>query len=218
MDYLKSAIEISRRNLIVLAGSACAFLILVPLHASTQNNETVLVEDSEEYAVYSVLLNSEYASDKLQQFVIVNETSGKTKQPFIGFVGGLVRTGAKWPETESETLSDFNTKNENSCLLDRRFDLKTQYVLVTSDKLHTIFVTDAKGNIDSDSWQPFYKRYAGAPGIIAFSRVGFNSSKGQAFVYVANQRGLTSGTGKLFVLSKSSKTWEIRKTVLVWMS
>jgi hypothetical protein len=55
------------RELRVLAATAFAWLFLVALHASAQNNEKALIQDSDEYAVYSALLNAEYASAKVQR-------------------------------------------------------------------------------------------------------------------------------------------------------
>lgn len=207
-----------RRVVMALVASTCLSIFLAPSHARTQDDETESIQDSEEYAVYSAVLNSEYASSAVQQFVITAETSSKTKPAFFGFIGGLTRTGASWPETDPETKSDFNAKQEKACRLERKFDLKAKYVLVTSEQLHGVFVTDANGKIDEDSWKPFYRLYPGAPGIIAFTRVGFNARKDQALVYVVHQSGLVGGSGRFFVLSKRDKIWEVQKQVLIWLS
>jgi hypothetical protein len=207
-----------KRVVIGLVASTCLSIFLAPSHAWTQADEPGSIQDSEEYAVYSAVLNSEYASSKMQQFVITAETSSKTKPAFFGFIGGLTRTGASWPETDPETKSDFNAKNEKTCLLERKFDLNAKYVLVTSDQLHSVFIADANGKIDGDSWKPFYQQYPGAPGIIAFTRVGFNTHKDEALVYVVHQSGLVGGSGRFFVLSKRDKSWEIQKRVLIWLS
>jgi hypothetical protein len=201
-----------------LVASTCLSVFLAPSGARTQGDEPGTIQDSEEYAVYSAVLNSEYASSKMQQFVITAETSSKTKPAFIGFIGGFVRTGASWPETNPETESDFNAKQEKTCRLERKFELNTKYVLVTSDQLHAVFVMDANGKIDKDIWKPFYQQYPGAPGIIAFTRVGFNAHKDEALVYVVHQSGLVGGSGRVFVLTKRDKTWEIQKQVLIWLS
>jgi hypothetical protein len=212
-------VRFERRELTVLIAAACGCLLFVALYVSAQNNEKAVIQDSEEYAVYSALLNTEYASANVKRFVITRETDSRTTHPFRGFIGGWAPSGAKRPETEPATKSDFDGKNDKSCLLDRRFaDLKTQYDLVTSDELHGIFVLDADGHVNEESWAPFYKRYPGAAGILTFSRVGFNSKKHQALVYVAIQRGLLGGSARFFVLAKINKTWEVRKQVVVGLS
>lgn len=64
-----------RLELMVLAATAFAWLLFVALHASAQTNEKALIQDSEEYAVYSALLNAEYASAKgYPLLVVVNKT------------------------------------------------------------------------------------------------------------------------------------------------
>ena len=204
--------------IIALVASTCLSVLLAPSHAWRQGDEPGSIQDSEEYAVYSALLSSEYASAKVQQFVITAETSSNTKQAFIGIIGGMMRTGASWPETDPETTSDFKAKMEKTSRLERKFNLKTKYILVTSDQLHKVFVTDANGKIDGDSWKPFYQQYPGAPGVIAFTRVGFNAHKDQALVYAVHQSGLLGGSGKFYVLSKCDETWEIQKQVLIWLS
>jgi hypothetical protein len=211
--------KLTRRNLIALAAGACASAFLPTLEGLTRSSDRALIQDPEEYVVYSALLNSKFASAKVQQFVINDETSSRTKQPFIGFIGGRVGTGAKRPETESDTMSDFDAKNnDNSCLLERRFDLKVEYILVADEKLHIIFVRDKDGHLDMESWPRFYKLHPGTPGIVVFSRVGFNAKKDQALVYVAIQSGLVGGSGTYFVLAKSNKNWEIQNQIVMWLS
>lgn len=208
----------SRREFVALSARAWASVLLSPIVASTQDNEQAVIHDPEEYVVYSVLLNSEYASPKWQQFVINVETSSRAKPSFIGFVGGLVGTGEKRPETQSDTISDFDTKNKTSFLLEWRFGLKDQYVLVTDETLKTIFVKNADGYIDGEIWKSFYKQYPGASGIYALSRVGFNAKRDEALVYIAVQRGLVGGSRRFFVLSKQKDSWAVQKQAMIWLS
>ncbi len=211
-------VTLPRRNLILLAAGACVSALLEPLNSQAQTDEKTPVQDSEEYSVYSELLNSQYKSDKLQQFVINSETVGKTKQPFIGLRGGLAPSGAKRPEADASTISDFDANNDKSIVLERRFDLKAPYVLVTSDELHAIFGPDASGRYDMEGWTGFYKHYPGAVGVLGLSRVGFSSKKDQALVYVEIQKNLLGGSGRFFVLSRADKTWEVQKQVVMWFS
>lgn len=211
-------VTLLRRNLILLAAGACASALLEPLNSQALTDEKIPVQDPEEYSVYSELLNSQYKSDKLQQFVINSETVGKDKQPFIGLRGGLAPSGAKRPDADPSTLSDFDANYDRSILLERRFDLKVPYVLVTSDELHAIFGPDASGQFGMGGWTGFYKQYPGAVGILGLSRVGLSSKKDQALVYVEIQKNLLGGSGRFFVLSRTDKTWEVQKQVVMWFS
>lgn len=189
-----------------------------PLNLWAETNEATLIQDPEQYAVYSALLNPQYTSAKLQQFVINSATTSRKEQAFIGIRGGLAPSGAKRPETDANTTSDFDSKNDKSYLLERRFDLKTRYVLVTSDELHAFFVQDAGGHYDMRSWTRFYKQYPDALSILALSRVGLSSGKDQALVYVAIQHDFLGGSGRFFVLSKGDKAWEVQRQVMIWLS
>jgi hypothetical protein len=206
-------------KLIVLTAAASVSIPFALRHAFAQNKDAVLVQDPEEYAVYCALLNAQYPADKLQPLVIVTETESKPTRPFIGHAAGWMWTGAKWPETETETKSDFDAKFAMSSLLERRFDnLKIPYVRLTSEKLRAIFANDADATEYRSAWPRFYKQYPGAPGIISLSRVGFNSKKDQALVYVGTQSGLLGGSRDVFLLSKNNKTWEIQRDVVVGRS
>jgi hypothetical protein len=207
-----------RRNLILLAAGACVSALLEPPNSEAQTGGKTPVQNPEEYSVYSDLLNSQYKSDKLQQFVINSETVGKTKQPFIGLRAGFTPTGAKRPDADPGTMSDFDANNDKSIFLERRFDLKAPYVLVTSDELHAIFGPDASGHYDMGGWTGFYKQYPRAVGILGLSRVGFSSKKDQALAYVEIQHNLLGGSGRFFVLSRGDKAWEVQKQVVIWLS
>lgn len=62
------------------------------------------------------------------------------------------------------------------------------------------------------------KKYPDSAGIIVLSRVGFNSKKNQALIYIANQRGLLGGNGMFFVLAKGDQRWKVVKSVMMWIS
>jgi hypothetical protein len=214
---VQSLVSKNHMRLLIFTAVLLSLLSLTLTTAATQSDSAASLE-AEEYVVYSAVLNGVSSSPELKQLVINIETSSKEKQPFIGIIGGMVRTGAKPPEAADDTWSEFNARNGKSGLLDRRLDLKLPYVLVTDEKLKTFFVKGPNGEIDGGIWQTFYKQYPGAQGVLAFSRVGFNSKKDEALVYVANQSGLVGGSGRFVLLSRSSGNWAIQKQVLIWIS
>jgi hypothetical protein len=198
----------------------CVSTTVSAVGAAVQGNDRALVDDAEEYAVYNAVLDSIYASSepKPQQFVINVEPITETQHPSTGTIGGLTGTGAARPETAPDTKSDFDEKGKKSCRLDRRFDLKVPYTLVVNDDLNKIFALDPSGHIDPKVWDHFYQRYPGAAGIVAFSRVGFDSKKNQALVYLVIQYGLVGGSGEFCVLVRNDGKWTIEKQVLIWLS
>jgi hypothetical protein len=199
--------------------AASAIALFLPLQTFPQTSQSPPITDIDEYAVYSDLLNAQFSSSKVQQFVINNETSSKTKAAFVGLIGAFVGTGASRPQTEPDTKTDFDQKNEESNVLERHFELNIPYVLLSSNDLRAIFVPDGNDHhLDMDGWKRFYSQYPGAAGVLAFSRVGFNSKKNQALVYVRIQYNLLGGKAWFVVLSKTEKNWKIEKQVLMWMS
>jgi hypothetical protein len=209
----------SKGNRTVFATFLSIFVCAISLLASPQKDQVESVQDSEEYAVLSALLNAKYSSSEIQRFVITVDTSSATKQAFIGYRAGITFSGRKRPETSPDLAADFDAKNKVSYRLENHFTLKVPYVLVTSDELHGFFFPlKEDSQPDMESWPHFYQKYPGAPGILTFSRVGFNDKKDQALLYCAYQRGLLGGGGRFFVLSKINGSWEIKNEVIVWLS
>jgi hypothetical protein len=119
------------------------------------------------------------------------------------------------PDVEPDTMSDFKAKNEKSALLERRLDLKTPYVFVSNDEMDAIFHPKVGLLVLEDmgaGWRRFYERYPGAPGYIDLSRVGFDSKKKQALVYLAFEHDYMGGSTRILVLSKTDKSWEVQKS------
>ena len=206
-----------RNSILILATLGLFFSQLLPADPP-QNGQIASVEDPEEYAVYSSLLSAKYATQKVQRLVIDDYTPSPKRDPFIGFIAGMTFSGAKRPEVQPETAKDFDAKNKESFALEKKFSLTLPYVLVSESDLREIFRRDAKGYISEGAWRRFYEKYPGAQGIMSLSRVGFNRTKDQALVYVANQSSLLGGSGSFLVLSKRNGKWEIQKEALIWIS
>ena len=208
----------SRLGLVSFVTGTCLSFVLIGPSASAQVKEKPSIQDPDEYAVYSAILNSQHDSSKWQQLIINGETINKKEKVCIGFIGGITFSGAKRPETKSDTASDFDAKYAKPRLLERRLDVKIPYILVGNDKLQAIFTVNADGRANSNAWAQFYKQYPGSSGIVAFSQVGFNLKKDQALVWAVHQSGFVGGTGGFFVLSKNSGVWKVEKQVMIWIS
>ena len=68
------------------------------------------------------------------------------------------------------------------------------------------------------SWKQFYEEYPSAQGILTISRVGFNSDKSEAVVYIQNVASLMLASGKLFFLTKKNGSWEVQTEKMIWFS
>jgi|SRR5208337_2079581 len=186
-----------------------------------QDSQRKVVKDPEEYAVYNTLLNARYDRKTIRRFVISkNTTSSEKNSSFIGLLGGITFSGAKRPEVDSETSADYDAKYKETFALTNQFNLKVPYTLVTREELKAAFPIEEEGKpVDKECWNRFYKQYPESGGIVAFSRVGFNSKRDQALVYVASQSGFVGGSGWFVVFSRAAGgAWKIQKEVLVWLS
>ena len=182
----------------------------------TKELERPVIGDPEEYVVYSKLLASRFTSKDVKQLVISKSTVSK-EEGYIGTIGGITFSGAKQPETEVETSTDFDAKNEKSFELANNLTLDIPYAVVAPEDMRKLFHEEGQ-MIGRDEWKKFYESYPGSSGIIALSRVAFNSKKDQALVYVIHQSGLVGGAGRFFVLAKQNNSWKIQKEVLIWLS
>ena len=192
--------RLKRRGLILAAVGACSVAaLLTPGKSAAQTSDTPQVENSDEYAVYNAILNSQFARTDVQRFVIRDKTSWVANRANIDRVA---------PDVESGTISDFEANNEKSYSLERRLDLKTPYDLVRADEIDALFNQNVGPLADMGGWARFYERYPGAPGLISFSRVGFDPKRDQALVYVAIQHNYLGGSGRFFVLSKARQVLE----------
>ena len=166
---------------------------------------------SDEYAVYSVLIQSMYVKESVKTVVVSKQTQfykirWQKPEDYRKSVLDELR-----PISE-ETIEDFEKKNEKEGELARHLNLTITYVLLGK-----------KGSTKTPEeytkqWEEFYQKYPNSPGIISLSRVGFNSHKDQAIVYIANSCGDLCGKGYYVLLMKSEQGWKVQKEMFLWVS
>ena len=161
----------------------------------------------EEELVYVALLQEEYSSDlyilmNLTQTDIVDMASMETFQVIESSL----------TELSPDTLTDFKINNESFHSLKTSMVLGTRYILFSIDDMQDLFRENQNG------WDIFYNRYPEAPGIITFSKVGFNEVMDQALVYLGIQSHWLAGSGTYYLLIKKNGTWIIQQSVATWIS
>jgi hypothetical protein len=190
------------------------------LHGATvfQVQQQKWVEDPNQYAVYRALPKQSYFREKVNKYMFALATNSKSKSTFVGWRPGFAPNGATSPQVDFATSKDFDCKNAESSELLTTFTLPVPYSVESAETLRKFFVNPASGEENSEGWHEFYKHYPGAPGIISFTRAGFDAEKDQTLGYVRSQGGFGGGSGRFFALSNRDHTWTIEKEIILWLS
>src|SRR5581483_10093465 len=114
----------------------------------------------------------------------------------------------KAPTLTRKTLDAFREVNRQQAFLQRFFHSDFDYELVDETQLDSIF--------KAGDWFAFYNRFPGSPGIMAFSRVGFNEDGTQALLYASNTCGGLCGGGYYVLMEKHNGRWVIVKEIEMW--
>ncbi len=188
------------------------FLVSVVLaSACASNKASSTPSTTDKYAVYKAVIESLYLSEGFPLVVLKDHTAldtspGESLDNVIAYIQENLGSAI-----ESETLNDFRAKNRQSQeeldagLFDKRC------VLISEVKIKGIF--EHGGN-----WSQFYITYPNSQGIMTLSRVGFNTKKNQALLYVGNQSDYLAGRGYYIFLTKKGEDWIIQTMIKAWIS
>lgn len=171
-------------------------LLLVPSLPGNLRTETSVTD--EEYAVYSALINSTFLHPKTDRAIIQAHTEFDRETVVI-------------PE---EFKEDLLPKIERSETLERRFNLKVDYLLLDKDQLNALF---KEGGLET-AWEIYWKRYPKATGLLGLSRVAFDRTHTKAYVYASESCGSLCGNGYSFVLEKVNGSWQVKEKKELWIA
>ena len=161
----------------------------------------------EEELVFAALLEEYYLSDL---YILMN----LTQTDIVGLAGSdtIERVVKSLPDMDPGTLEDFKSRNETSHSLRTSMILGSRYYLMSQEEMQGLFGENQNG------WEIFYNRYPEAPGIITFSKVGFNEAVDQALVYLGIQSHWLAGSGTYFLMEKIGGTWTVKQSAMTWIS
>ena len=180
-------------------------------------NLVPLDSDEEANDIYRFLIHRKYiANDEIKLIVIQAETTScpmyedeDVKEKF-GVTEEFHEMMSKWmPEAEAQTLDNYLLSNKTQHGLEV-WNLGINYVLVRNSDLPT-------GNVDN-FWERFYRKYPNSPGLLFFSKVGFNERHDQAFLYMGRSCGGLCGAGEYVLLNKVNGHWALRDEQDLWVS
>ena len=164
------------------------------------------LSDSEEYRVYSTIINSWVDESKLL-FILDRTSDSYSPHDLL-----QAYQQQREPHLSKVTLLDFKRKNAQAREISQDLDLHFPYKLLNRDAVEEIFKEGCSG------WCKFLERYPEAGGYISISRVGFNQMGTQALVYIAYGCGGLCGSGGYMVLAKENGLWKIKGGLAVWDS
>ena len=184
---------------------------ILSLHACS-NSGTEL--EKEEYAVYS---------DLIDIFFIQKGGIGSNPDPKVLVISNEVllesSRGPAWKGSEAfvydDNLGSLKRVNLEDSLIDefeakRALGPKTIKDLFSFD-VPVVLISKSEFDQIPGKWENFYKKFPDSQGYMMLSRVGFNSDRTKALVYVTNICGRLCGIGCYFLLHKEYGDWIIRE-------
>lgn len=180
-----------------------------------QTKPTAVVSD-EDYAIYSALIQSLYASGAkllvLDNYVSGCVPVGNNTEGERAWQQSLNSLPGKLPKLSAQTLADFKSKARHCQTLEAKLTLPVKYVLFSKPERKQIFATrDTK-----KAWANFHQKYAGATGYVNVSSIGFNEARTQALVNTYRKCGEKCGSEKMVLLTKANGQWSVAATHKIW--
>jgi hypothetical protein len=206
--------------------TSSALILLLAIHALSHRvtpyaPQRPPVED--ENAVYAAVIERVFDNDRRYKYhapgplallVIKAETALDSMGDRIAaehIAMGLNDSIRHWRSTlPQEAVEDYRIKNREPRRLSDALKLQFKHVLVERDELEQY--RKAK------RWDKFYEKYPDSNGFLSFSRVGFDSGKSQAVVYLEHWCDELCGYSYYLVLSKDKEGWKVTKLDTGWIS
>jgi len=201
---------------LILGVAALAFFFIyhnIPSQSSAVSSPNFNTsEETEEYAVYSALLEKLFVKDDVKLLVIQKQTISSVNNYFIRTTVEEPIPDMKklFPSVSEDTFLDYRSKNQQSSSLNSKFVLPVKYVVTDEFEL--------KEDKDAARIDSFFEKFPDARGMIRLSKVGFNKDRTEAFVYVEFICSVLCGGGNNVLLEKNSGQWKVKEQFEGWKS
>jgi len=176
--------------------------------ASKQSNAEAGVSD-DEYEIYASVIKQLYIQPTTKQVIIEERTfrydfGVDNDEPWRD----------KWKDKkkglaiDESAADDYEAKNSQKWLVNKEsFKLPVKISLITDLDLKAIF----HGTWGELQWINYYRRFPDTRGFVMLSRVGFNTARSQALLYVGSRCGPGCGDIHFLLLQKENGSWVIKK-------
>ena len=184
---------------------SCGLLLLGAIAAAATTAVSEL-----EVEVWSALIDHGLEPDARTVF-IAEQTTGDPAA--IAADAATAQAIVKQLEVPQDAFDDWARRNAAVSHIDQPLKLKVSYQVLSAKTLAELYqsVDPVVG------WKAFFERYAGTPGLLRLSHVGFDPGRGHALVYLEHQCGAECGAGRLFHLTRTEGGWTVAGGAVVWM-
>jgi len=161
----------------------------------------------EEYEIYSTLIKQMYVQAETKLLIIEERTfrydfGDQNDEPW--------REKKKGLSIDQSTAEDYEARNGQHWLLNKAsFKLPVKINLITDLDLKAIF----HGNWGELEWIQYYRRFPHSSGFVMVSRIGFNTERTQALLYIGSRCGPHCGDLHFLLLEKANGTWTTKKEI-----
>ncbi len=166
---------------------------------------------AEEYEVYSALIQSMYIDAARPALIVIEDTTPVAQSPMFSPGDAVRAMQEQWSGLDEGVFADFETKNQTPLVLERRFTISVEYVLISERELESIFA-------GGSGWDDFYGKYPGSQGVLTLSRVGFSETNDTAVLYTGNQSHWEAGEGRVVLMKKTAGRWTVQSHRMLWIS
>ncbi len=198
------------------------FFILMIISYCSANAEEI---DPLEYQVYKAVIELEYLSQpgyidminkKEKQLlpktiIIINETISGPKYMDISIEELLKKIEVENTSFPEYALKSWVSENKDQYILNDYFKFADKHFLISEKQREEAFSP-------TKWWDSFYKHYPNALGYFRLSRVGFDTDKNAAIVYIENSQDGKWGSGTFWLLKKDKGKWVRTSRLIVWLS
>jgi len=160
----------------------------------------------EDYAVYSVVLDSLYRNVAVEAFLVGDSTRGSF--PF-GDRNVMEAALVQESGTSAALLEDYARRNESPRPLEDCFGTRRGPVRLAGRPERE------RIGAASSNWDGYPDGYP-AHGMVTFSRVGFTQDRTQAIVQVFFHCGGRCGGGQVVILDRPDGAWVVRRAITTY--
>lgn len=206
----------------VIAVLSFTFRDSISQKLNVQAKSSADIEASEEYTVYSVILNEMFIKEGVKLLVISDQAifHDRFGEQQLFSDERLQHKKRYYSSVEDDTFIDFEANSLKFSKLESKFKISINYALINESELIEKVLrdeTEIEKDIKDGKYN-LYDKYPDARGLIKFSKIGFNKKRDQAFVEVNFTHCGLCGSGDYVLLEKKNNVWKIKEIFNKWVS